>query len=353
MGVGVAARGARSRSWAARSWAARSWAARSSIGILVVVVAVVAVVGRHFPVTASSPTRTRAVSRRMVDDALDLRPDLRPDFRPRMVLLKMILEPTDSAPRSAPSPVALYRHFSGRRPLRIMVVGDSVGVSFAVGLQQWADQHGNAQVLDAAHMWCPLGRWLPMSHGIGIQLPGDGCTDWGLRWADDIASFDPDVVIVNFTIWEMAPRLLPGRTDLEQPGSPKLDAWQLSEYRAAADVLNARGAPVVWFTAPCEEAPIERGSPMWVVNRRTIPKLAASLPFVHVVDLDHELCAHGANDYYAGVDARPDGAHFSPAGALAVSNWVMPIVLGKTPNPATVAETDPPSVSAATTRRAS
>jgi hypothetical protein len=193
-------------------------------------------------------------------------------------------------------------------------------------------------------MWCALGRGLPISHGLGVQMPGDGCDDWGTRWAGDIASFDPDVVFVNFTIWEVAPRLLPGHTDLVQPGFPALDAWQLSEYRAAADVLSARGAQIVWFTVPCENEPIVRGSPMWVVNRRTIPKLAASRPAVHVVDLDHELCARGATDSYAGVtDARYDGAHFSPAGALAVAKWVMPIVLGRKPNPRTSDETVPPA----------
>jgi hypothetical protein len=56
---------------------------------------------------------------------------------------------------------------------------------------------------------------------------------------------------------------------------------------------------------------------------------------VHVLDLDGQLCP--GNRYqsdYAGVhDARPDGAHFSDAGALAVANWIMPIVLGQAPPP--------------------
>jgi hypothetical protein len=39
-------------------------------------------------------------------------------------------------------------------------------------------------------------------------------------------------------------------------------------------------------------------------------------------------------DGFGGVPVpRPDGAHFSPAGALAVSDWLMPIVLGQAPNP--------------------
>ena len=60
-----------------------------------------------------------------------------------------------------------------------------------------------------------------------------------------------------------------------------------------------------------------------------------------MIDLDHELCAGGVTNSFGGVpQARPDGAHYSDAGGLAVSNWVMPIVLGQQPNPVTVDETD-------------
>jgi SGNH domain (fused to AT3 domains) len=258
---------------------------------------------------------------------------------PRVTPLTKVSEPHAVAPGK---PVPLFRPFSGHRPLRVLVVGDSVGASFARGMSLWAKAHGNTEVLDASRMWCALGRTLPISHGIGVQMPGSGCDDWGTRWAADINQFDPDVVLVHYTVWEIAPRRLPGHTDLLQPGVPALDAWQLSEYQAAVDVLSARGAKVVWFTIPCENELIQPGWPMWYVNRRTIPKLAASRPAVTVIDLDHELCAHGASHDYAGVhDARPDGVHYSDAGALAVAEWVMPIVRGQVPNPKPVAETDP------------
>jgi hypothetical protein len=255
--------------------------------------------------------------------------------------------PVTKGPSGGSKPVPLYRHFSGDRPLRIYVVGDSVGGTFARGMKLWADVNGHAQVLDASRMWCPLGRKLPMSHGLGIQLPGTGCDDWGTRWKHDIEQFDPDVVFVNFSVWEISPRILPGHKDLVQPGVAALDAWQLSEYRAAADVLSARGAQVVWFTIPCENEPILKGQPFWYVNRRTVPALAASRPSVHVLDLDHELCVRGPSNDYAGVhDARPDGAHFSDAGAFAVANWAMPIVLGEAPIPKTLDETVPPALPA-------
>ena len=316
--------------WALRIDRARSWRRTPA---LVAVVAVAAVGAATL--TGWKPSRSASVGGAGHPVAV-----IGAGFEPQMVLLRAVLAPP-VVPAGFAS-TALYRRHPANRPLRIMVVGDSVGVSFERGLRLWAARH-DAQVLGASRMWCALGRTLPISHGLALDPPGEGCGGWTSRWANDIDQFDPDVVFVNFTIWEMALRLLPGQRDPVQPGNPQLDAWQLSEYRAAADVLSARGASVVWFTAPCEGTPIADRSPLWYVNRRTIPALAASRPAVHVVDLDHELCAGGAGTDYAGVNARPDGAHFSPAGALAVADWVMPIVLGQRPNPRTADERVPPA----------
>ena len=51
--------------------------------------------------------------------------------------------------------------------------------------------------------------------------------------------------------------------------------------------------------------------------------------------MDHLLCPHGPpNPDFGGVhDVRPDGSHFSDAGALEVARWLMPIVLGEQPAP--------------------
>jgi peptidoglycan/LPS O-acetylase OafA/YrhL len=240
-----------------------------------------------------------------------------------------------SAP-SAPLPVVMHRPVIGNRPLRILVVGDSVGITFGRGIELWARQHGGVVVYNAGRMWCSLGRLLPrMMFGEGGETPSAGCSDWAQRWTRIESWFDPDVTFVMYTVWEGLARKLPGHTSFSAPGDPELDQWQLSEYQAAADVLASRGAPTVWFTIPCESHTTQQPRPIMFVNRRTLPRLAASRPTVHVVDLDHELCRDGqALSAYAGVvDPRPDGLHFSDAGALAVANWVMPIALGQAPAP--------------------
>jgi hypothetical protein len=71
---------------------------------------------------------------------------------------------------------------------------------------------------------------------------------------------------------------------------------------------------------------------------RTFPAPARSRPAVHMVDLNHLLCTdRGPDPDFGGVtDIRPDGTHFSDAGALAVAQWFMPIVLGDAPAPTRV-----------------
>ena len=56
---------------------------------------------------------------------------------------------------------------------------------------------------------------------------------------------------------------------------------------------------------------------------------------MHEVELNHLVCPKGtANPDFGGVhDVRPDSRHFSDAGALAVTQWMMPIVLDEKPAP--------------------
>ncbi len=236
----------------------------------------------------------------------------------------------------APPTVPLYRPFFGNRALRVLVVGDSVGVTVGRGLELWANATGRAIVQNDARSLCALGRTLRYRTPMGDVLdPSDSpCAAWGQTWPSIIASFDPDVVVVEYTIWEVESRQLPDG-HWAAPGDPGLDRWQLGEYQAAADVLGARGAPVLWFNAGCEGAPIRRLDKLWYVDYRTIPALAASRRDVHVVDMNHLLCPDGQpNTDFGGVhDVRPDGAHFSDMGALAVARWLMPIVLGEQPAP--------------------
>jgi peptidoglycan/LPS O-acetylase OafA/YrhL len=250
--------------------------------------------------------------------------------------LKIIVHKAAPPPKPVIKP--MYRRFTAHRPLRVLVVGDSVGQTLGRGIELWADQTGRAQVENDAVYYCSLGRFLPRQLPLGeVVAPAQHCQDWGTRWPQTIATFDPDVVIVQYSVWESEARKLPDGK-LERPGNPALDAWQLGEYQKAADVLSARGAPVLWLNVACEGDPIHEHEPFWVLDYQTIPDLGATRSAVHPVDMNHLLCPGGPpSPNFGGVDnVRPDGAHFTDAGALAVAHWLMPIVLGQQPAPADI-----------------
>jgi hypothetical protein len=248
-------------------------------------------------------------------------------------VLKIVAHQAEPPPKPVLKP--LYRRFKEHRPLRVLVVGDSVGQTLGRGIELWADETGRAQVENDATYFCSLGRVLPRQLPLGeVVDPAQHCEDWATRWPQTIASFDPDVVIVQYSVWETEARQLPNGK-LARPGNPLLDQWQLGEYQAAADVLSARGAPVLWLNIACQEQPVRTHEPFWVVDYQTIPDLAATRPAVHTVDMNRLLCSAGpANPNFHGVkNVRPDRAHFSDPGALAVARWLMPIVLGQAPAP--------------------
>jgi peptidoglycan/LPS O-acetylase OafA/YrhL len=236
------------------------------------------------------------------------------------------------AVNAAPA-LTLHRPFSENRPLRIMVVGDSVGLSFGRGLELWAAETGAAVVENDAIRSCSLGRHLRVRLPFGQEVPvPHGCEEWDKKWPETIASFDPDVVVTLYTMWEIEWRQLPDG-HWGKPGDPAFDQWQLNEYQTATDVLSARGAQVLWLNTACEGKPIEPHDLFWIHNTKTLPKLAASRPAAHIVDMDRLLCPHGPpNPDFGGVhDVRPDGSHFCDAGGLEVARWLMPIVLGEKP----------------------
>ena len=210
--------------------------------------------------------------------------------------------------------------------LRVMVVGDSVARSLANGLVSWGADGGAAAVWDVSRDGCGVwvdGNIQSLYAGTG-PLPA-ACIAGVARWPQDVRDFRPDVVVVLSTIWDLADRKLPSWSSFRRPGEATFDAALLARYRAAIGDLSATGARVVWMTAPCTD-PDNGGLPFGVprskgafdptrsahLNHDLLPQLG-----VRVVDLDGLVCPGGRFTQHVGPvsDARPDGLHFSEAGA--------------------------------------
>ncbi len=217
------------------------------------------------------------------------------------------------------------------RPLRVMVVGDSVALTLGRGLERWADETGQARVWNLARRWCGIGRYAERAIGRGIESPGSSCDDWADRWADAIDEFDPDAVVVLSTIWETIERRLDAWPEFLAPGDPEYDAWITSEYIAAADVLGEHGAEVVWLTLPCNRDDVEGRSRIAHLNSDVLPALTRRRPGeVVTIDLFARACPNGEfTDTLGGHGgARPDGVHFSETGADWAAGWLMPMLTG-------------------------
>jgi peptidoglycan/LPS O-acetylase OafA/YrhL len=262
------------------------------------------------------------------------------DHPPRVTPQRVLSAPASSVPSS--SAPAASAPASSARPVRIMVVGDSVGQTVGRGIERLAIRTGAAVVSNSALGWCAIGRGGVVHLFDTGTLNQRGCRDWSERW--NIAGFHPDVVVVLSTLWEIAPREQPQWDGVRRFGDPDYDRWLWSEYLAMTAYVSSQGARVVWLTAPCA-APAPSRVRFWSndagelaalvrLNRMVSSLPAAVAPArLRVIDLFAHVCPRGEFTQRLGdVDnARPDGMHFSDAGADWVAEWLCPELLDHAP----------------------
>ena len=96
-------------------------------------------------------------------------------------------------------------------------------------------------------------------------------------------------------------------------------------------MLGARGARVVWMTLPCLGQDPDWSDRIAHVNSEVLPDLARMRTgSVEVVDLFAKVCPGGefADDIDGVSGVRPDGVHFSDAGADWAADWLVPMITG-------------------------
>jgi hypothetical protein len=140
-------------------------------------------------------------------------------------------------------------------PLRVYVVGDSIGTYFATGLYDWGQQHpGSVVVYANAHSSCPVTRG-----GSTRFRAEDGPSDLTecdaaiAEWPADLQRFAPDVVIVATGPTNTVDRRMPGDDEWRGLGDPALDEFQLAQMQQDVDELSQTGARVLWFDLPYEQ----------------------------------------------------------------------------------------------------
>jgi hypothetical protein len=224
----------------------------------------------------------------------------------------------------------------GPRPVRLLIVGDSIAMTLGMGLSVQARPQYGVSVLDHATVGCDLDPGLEvLTEGTpGPATPG--CDNWRALWPFMVAQAHPQVVALGLGRWEVTDHLLDGQW--VHIGEPAWDQHLANELQAAITIFHTFGAKVVLFTMPYVD-PSDRqpdGLP-WPENtparaqayNALVRQVAQSDPGeVSVIDLNRMLSPDGV--YTAtldGVDVRsPDGIHVSPAGGELLQRQILPLI---------------------------
>ncbi len=241
------------------------------------------------------------------------------------------LPPPSDPPGAAPAPVP------AGRPVRTMVLGDSVGFDVVFG----APPVAGIQLLTRAIPGCGV---LPVDVQVADQrlLPSDQCPRWLDEWR--LAAHEqPDVALVFLGAWEVFDPYVDGvRLAV---GSPPWERYVEGQLEQGVDVLaDGTTTRIGLATVPCfatSEPVLGIPSDERAQRRRTqavdrvVRTVAARHPGrVALVDWAGFVCPGGRDRRTIdGVVVRPDGMHPDAPADRVVWTWLAPIVLAMAHRP--------------------
>ncbi|MHB1518960.1 MAG: acyltransferase family protein [Acidimicrobiales bacterium] len=220
----------------------------------------------------------------------------------------------------------------GTRPIRFLLLGDSVGLTLGLGLQVQSVTHYGVRLYNGAVIGCDLDQVDTIVAGV-IGPPTPECAHWRTQWRSGVARIRPDVVGLLLGRWEVSDHYYRGQW--MHVGEKPWDTHLVAELDQAVSIFTSRGAKVVLFTLPYSDPSDEQpnGSPFPEnLPSRTnawnalVDQVAASHPrTVTIVNLNKLLGPHGVYQQVVdGVTVRwADGIHISRAGG----EWLQPKVL--------------------------
>jgi peptidoglycan/LPS O-acetylase OafA/YrhL len=282
-------------------------------------------------------------------------------------LSSVALLPPALADPPRPGPAASTDPQAGRAaPLRILVAGDSTGVTLALALA-WpgTEARYGYRVYNAATLGCGLAVSTAFSDHGGTDRPPPPCRastpaagQWPALLAAAAAADHPDVILLAAGRWEVRGRQA-------TPGGPWLDitqpadaAYVKGQMEVALGIAARAGAVLGLATAPCYDSGETPSGGTWpedspervAAYNALVRSVAAAHPGrVRVVDLYSMVCPGG--QFHTRLDGlvvrAPDGVHypfFSPsapgspdpdtaAEAKAFGAWIAPRIQASLESP--------------------
>jgi hypothetical protein len=198
-------------------------------------------------------------------------------------------------------------------PLRVLIVGDSIGLDMGGALQ--SDLAGTG-VVNAG---------LDGRESTGLTRPD--YFNWPAELANDIKADNPQVVVVMIGANDAQDFLGPPDTPFASPAWNGLYAQRVAQFM---QVAGSTGAAVVWVGMPPMQNPVLN---MQMADLNTIVKqqATAAKPPITFVDTDKSLgtptggyTAFTTNAAGQIVNTRtPDGTHLTPGGGQVVAQQVI------------------------------
>jgi peptidoglycan/LPS O-acetylase OafA/YrhL len=222
---------------------------------------------------------------------------------------------------------------SGTRT-RVLIVGDSLALTVAVGMAKYASAY-NIDLGGRSHTGCGVATAVPLlDHGV-VGDPFGNCPTWPTWWADDVAELHPQVVGLVTGFWEVVDRRYQGR--VQHLGDPAFDAYEAAQLEHAVTILSAGGARVALFTSPYFRTGEQPNGDPWPqddparVDRlnQLIERVAAHHPgVVSVVPLNRFLdpAGHFTWTLDGQVARQGDGVHTTLAGGTYLAPRVLPLL---------------------------
>jgi peptidoglycan/LPS O-acetylase OafA/YrhL len=231
-------------------------------------------------------------------------------------------------------------------PSKVMVVGDSVGGTVGLGLQDFGAQSG-ITVWNRGLLGCGLFYDGQIIEGGELTDVNTDC-NWRDHWPGELHLFQPNVVVMLVGAWDILDREIDGH--LVKFGSVEYDTSFLHQLDDATSLLASTGAKVVVLTTPFFSRPELVGETgrqwpeydPWRVDRinSLYRDFLASHPGRYeLIDLNKFVSPGGRfSDTLDGQVIRGDGVHFTGAGQQIIANWLIPqlkeVAQGGDPDPA-------------------
>jgi hypothetical protein len=253
------------------------------------------------------------------------------------------------------------------RPVKVLLVGDSIAGTLGVGLAQYAQmQHDKVQIVNEGEPGCSVSMQSQIKALWYTLAPGPPCDvrdnpdSVFAAWQNWVDAYNPDVVLY-LARGETFDQQIGGRW--QNIGQPGFDDYVTSRYREAVSVLGSKGATVVLMTSPYYDSGTSSSGVPWPedafsrvqLDNATIRQVASSAASpspgladgarvsagaragagagagagVFVFDLNAVVDPNG--QYDASIDninvRCGDGVHFSPSGGIYVGLRLLPDVV--------------------------